>query len=344
VKYRIRRRIRELGAPFQLGREVFDFARNDPALTLVGLSGAGISSAANSGDGKAAGIFTISRRRFFHYPESEICSKWCTSPLFFTSGTKGEGELKTKFDIFCLRPALNPPVRVMDSLPVPLGLPVKEGGQSVVEPYKPETLNYVGSDGFGGHWRRLSCCCPACLFPDGAGLILALLSFPTDCVAYADTSCTFYGAAAPAWIPYRATRKPEGVGRSRGFLEQFGDGLLAGGFSGAFEERLKQIGWFINKVLHRFNGVKKATSWISARASGSTWVESCVCRELARFKGQKLEFWTSPAFAQVEAHLEKVDWFGSGTIPSGVKGKAKTADWKRKQRSNFLDKLKAKSS
>jgi hypothetical protein len=159
VKYRIRRKIREQRFAFEDGLAVFIFASHDEALTKVGIVLGGVARA----DSEAHAVFRIARRRFFHFPESAITSKWCTSPRFFTGSAKASGDLKNKAHVFCVRPASNPPVQVMVVLPVSLGLTATGGNDDYATPYEAPTLNYIGDAGFGGSWRRLSCSCGFCM-------------------------------------------------------------------------------------------------------------------------------------------------------------------------------------
>jgi hypothetical protein len=174
VKYRIRRRILEQGFAFEHALAVFEFASRDNALTKVELVLAGIGRDGSRQGGGA--VFEILRRRFFHFPESSITSKWCTSPRFFTGSAKAKGPLKNKSHVFCIRPKLNPLVRVMGLLPAALGLTAEAGGNYVTDDtaYAVSTLNYVGDEGFGGTWRRFSCSCAFCLFLPG-GMAFALM-------------------------------------------------------------------------------------------------------------------------------------------------------------------------
>jgi hypothetical protein len=179
VKYRIRRKILEQQFAFEDGYAVYVFASNDPTLTGLGIVSAGIKK---DGDLREDAMFAISRRRFFHFPESSITSKWCTSPRFFTGSAKASGELKSKAHVFCLRPALNPEVRVMPTFPVAVGLdagPATAGGADLTKtPYEAPTLNFLGTSGFGGSWRRFSCCCNFCLRL--GGIFACLLAFCSD--------------------------------------------------------------------------------------------------------------------------------------------------------------------
>jgi hypothetical protein len=293
------------------------------------------------------GMFHITRRRFFHFPESTITSKWCTSPLFTTSGAKGSGALSTKFDVFCVRPALNPVARVMDSLPVALGLPARPGCPSSQSPYTPATLNYVGTDDGFSALAAVHLLLPI-LSVWRARFVATLMSSSTciDCIAHAASGCcSFYGARdPPPWVAYKATRKPEGIGRAGGFIDVFCQGMLTNGFAGSFKDRIQQIGWFVNKVLHRVNGVAKAVEWVTALASGTGWVELFVRRELKLFKGTREEFWESLVFRSISSHLEKADWHGRKAIPLTVssKGEAEIATWKSEQRIAFLNQLRRK--
>jgi hypothetical protein len=132
------------------------------------------------------------------------------------------------------------------------------------------------------------------------------------------------------------------VGGEAGFIALAVDGLLAKTFAGTFFERLDQLDWFVNKVLHRFNGRAKARAWIVKRAAKPDWVKSWVARERQGFAGVEA-FDQGAAMDGIKAHLEKIDWCPPGQNAPPQELVAQDGfdllGWKKQSRSDYLQRL-----
>jgi hypothetical protein len=107
-------------------------------------------------------------------------------------------------------------------------------------------------------------------------------------------------------------------------------------------DRIAQLGWFVNKVFHRFNGKAKATAFVVGRAAKPAWVQSWVAREVKLFAThgaeppQQQQFCQSAAFVGIAAHLDKAAWDPpKAKPPAGLEGQG-LHDWTKSSRRNFL--------
>lgn len=257
VKYYIRRQILTQCFAFLGARSVWEFARNDIKLCAARIVGVGV--------GKDSTSFDIASRHFYLVEEADVQQlAYCTSPLFHTKGAVGQGQLKTKFDVFCLRPDPNPPVHAWASEPAALGFPVSPGALGITTPYAPATLNLVAPGAFTGAWRVYTCSCGVCTF-GGPGV------------------CQFYGVgnAPPPWEVYTVTRSPPNPGKDDdSFINVLVDSSAARWGEGrlAFAEAM---GAWIKTKLHRFTTIKVAESYVLKRLSKAAWVRRWVLREHA---------------------------------------------------------------
>ena len=254
VKYTIRRQILKQGFAFLCAWDVYIWVCANPAVTLANVTGAGV------GRNKA---FDITRRKFFYIPESDVDEfRFCTSPLFHTSGMAGEGLLKGKESVFCIVPDVNPAVTPLRlASPAHLGISAAEGRESITTPFAQATLNLIDV-GFSGHWRRFSCSCRFCLFREGV--------------------CDSHGVGnvPPVWERYSVTRDaplPGNASTHSTFIGCLVDGMLTTG-RGQYLEVATKIAQFIRTYLHRFRSVEKALVFIKRRFALAYWVEAWATR------------------------------------------------------------------
>lgn len=281
IKYSIRRNIFKRGYAFLTGAEAHAFCCQDKALTCA--------IAKNPGTGKHA-AFNIVRRTFIYVPESHVeVFKYCTSPLFSCHAAAGVGDLKSKNDIFCLRPDPNPAVVAFDARPEKLGLPPQMAPThpTTTEPYLPETLNLVpGPDdaGFTGTWRHLSCSCNYCLFGDGDNTY----------------SCSSYGphVAAP-WVPYKVCRKiPAATNISQPDAKQFIVKFLDFAIvrcarrGSTFDGAQSEIATFLMEALRMYKTMRSGSQLMQKRFRLPHWVKGWVVesyRELKLQGGEEID-------------------------------------------------------
>jgi hypothetical protein len=234
VKYIVRRAMHFLGVAFATALEVTQFCQRCSTLT-AGSNGA-------PGAGLGLGVFFVAVRHFLHISEADVQDlQFCTSPKFVSEGARGQDDLATKADVFCIRPDLNPPVRVLKCQPVALGMRPSDGDNVCVEPYKPATLNSLQEH--EGWWRHLSCACRLCL--------RGTMHVPG---ADQHDRCTANGVYPSAWVPYSVARRPPNPkkqGRSS-YIFLFLQGFLEGKAGAERERYIDYLSLFVRSHFRRF--------------------------------------------------------------------------------------------
>jgi hypothetical protein len=272
VKYYIRRAIFWRSYAFRNSLEVWRFACGDAVLCGARVVGPGMGHK-----------FSVASRHFYHVAEADLAAlAFTTSPLFITKGAIGLGQLKNKFDVFCIRANPNPAV-LATAFELGLGFVAEAGKPELTTPYHPATLNLVLPGKFTGGWRVYTCSCPRCTV--GAAV-----------------PCSFYGAAQPpAWEGYEVSRSPAVATHTPdSFIGMFVD-WMAVKWAGdlAFVEI---IGNYIKTKLHRFKSVQKASDYVQKRIKSANWVTKWVLEK----KASKQDILAKLALFQWEApHREQ---------------------------------------
>ena len=181
---------------------------------------------------------------------------------------------------------------------------VLAGGGSEPTPYTATTLNIPGKFKCGS-WRRLSCCCRACLYP-------------YDCV---DSQCTSHGLGRipPQWWSFVAGAKPSDPWLQKWVDIQFPTHMPDRASPGMMENAFKLIRDQLISM-GRFKAHSPAcVSFVSRRFTGTTWVTTWLRPVLHLAANQRNQFqhiyvsilnnlycWTHPAGQDVASFVSSI--------------------------------------